>query len=124
MASSPGCVLAASNSGRPATAAFKFASTLASTGGGGASIFRLPATITLGAPSCLMVRATASFWASTTLKRENSGRPTRAFLRQRFMLRGDMRALISASGMARSAVASTRFGQMSDSVKIDRFGRQ
>ena len=54
----------------------------------------------------------------------NSGRATRALRRQRFMLRGDIRALMSARGILRFDVSRMRFGQISDSVKTATSGRQ
>ena len=71
-----------------------------------------------------MARATWAFCASTAAKRENNGRPNLANLRQRPMLRGDILALTSTSGICRSAVPRTRFGQISDSVKIESAGFQ
>ena len=96
----------------------------ASTGGGGASIFRLPTAVTERAPSSSKRRASVSFCASTSAKRSNSGRSSPLARRHRLKLRNDMRPFTSANGTPASAVSRIRFGQISDSVNTARSGRQ
>ena len=55
---------------------------------------------------------------------EKTGRLKPGRRRQALKEETDMRPLISSSGMSRAFVSRTRFGQISDSTKTQRSGRQ
>ena len=122
--SSPGCVLAARKMGRPATRARNSATAPVSTGGGGASYFRLPTTMVFRTPSSLRRLAKCQSCVSTRSKREKTGLDRLDSQAQRLLDLGDMRPLTSTIGIFLSLASTIRFGQISDSVKSARSGRQ
>ncbi len=124
MASSPGCVLAASQTGRPARSVRSRASSASSAGKGGAANFRLPRHSTAPPLSRASRSATAADCACSIVKAPNTVRAVRGMRCQAAKLPGDSRPFTSASGMPRAAQPASRFGQISLSTNAAASGRQ
>ena len=72
ISSSPGWVLAASHSGRPALSFLKAASSFSSAGRGGMANLRLPGAATLTAPRAVSLSASPRFWPKQSSNEDNS----------------------------------------------------
>ncbi len=116
IASSPLCVLAATSTGRLATACRSRASSPASNGSGGVSYFRLPMPVTRGRPRAVKRSASCMLCAKQRVKPASSLRMKPGKSCQRLYDRSDMRALTMPITAPVLRVSTIRFGQNSEST--------
>ncbi|OIQ64736.1 hypothetical protein GALL_537120 [mine drainage metagenome] len=124
ISSSPGCVDAATITGRPRVTDINRSSLAKSAGGAGTSSFRLPVMTTLRLPSAAKRSASTRDCARQTSNRPSSAEIVPLTLRQRGNERCDIRPLISTIGRRRDALDRIRLGHRSDSMNSARLGRQ
>ena len=122
--SSPGWVLAASHTGRPARRAVNSRSVSGSAGKTGAARFRSPSTVTEPAPRARRRAASSSPRAWIRANPPNTDRAAAGTRAQAAAERADRRALISIVGIARARHAARMLGQSSLSTNPAASGRQ
>ena len=124
MASSPGCVLAATQTGRFCSAACIWARADASASRGGASSFRFPADTISCSPNSCQRCAVMSSCASSRSKQPNSARAEFFARRQNLNDFSESRPLTNTAGILRRRISSSRFGHNSLSTNSASCGDQ